>query len=263
MDNFLLQKTKLLLLKKIKMLPQIAIITGSGIKLFYDFKPLFQIKYNHMPFLENANKSTVIGHEGKLKLYKIKDKTILVFSGRRHLYEGLSFTKVVSNVKLAYELGVRKLIITNAAGGINKKFKVGDLMLITGFINLMQPTERGVLDRITQKPYKIKTKLNSLLTAYSLQLKLRTGIYAAFCGPSYETYSEIKFLQSLGTSAIGMSTIPEMISAKSLGVDFAGISIISNVWHSQHKPSHKEVVNQVSKANKKLDNLILRLLVDL
>lgn len=247
------------------MLPQIAIITGSGIKLFGDYESAFSINYNHLPVFKDSNRRDgepvrrqigVKGHEGKLKLYKIKDTTILVFSGRRHLYEGYNFIDVVMNVRLAYELGIQKIIITNAAGGLNnksKKFKTGDLMLITGFIDLMQKTERGILSGITQRPYKIKTKLTS-------HLNIKKGIYAGVLGPTYETYSEIKLLKELGASAVGMSTVPEMICAKSLGMDYAGISVISNVWDKKHKPSHKEVIQAVSRANKKLEDLLFSLL---
>lgn len=123
----------------------------------------------------------------------------------------------------------------------------------------MQPTERGVLSAIVEPAKKINTKLTKLISN-KFKGKIKTGTYAANIGPSYETYSEIKLLQLLGASAIGMSTIPELICAKSLGIDFAGISIISNVWNKRHKPSHKEVLKNVSKANDKLNDLILRLI---
>ena len=132
-------------------------------------------------------------------------------------------------------------------------------MLITGFIDLMQPTERGILSGITQPAKIIKSKLSNLLSK-KFKREMKSGIYAGVLGPSYETYSEIKLLQSLGAHAVGMSTIPEIICAKSLGLDFAGISAISNVWNQRHKPSHKEVLKNVSKANEKLNNLILKLL---
>ncbi len=260
MNDFLLKR-----FKQFKAAPQIAIITGSGIKLFRDKEPILEVKYNKLPSLQTSeprhpqtSKSKVKGHEGKLKLYKIKNKHILVFSGRHHLYEGLSFNNVTANVRLAYKLGIKKIIITNAAGGINKNFKAGDLMLLTGFIDLMQSTERGILSGISQLPQKIQTNLNTALLKHCKK-NLKTGVYAGVLGPSYETYAEIKLLQSLNTSAVGMSTVPEMICAKSLGLDYAGISLITNVWNQRHKPSHKEVLEQAEKANKKLDNLILAL----
>jgi len=260
MNNFLLQKTKVFLLKKFNVIPQVAIITGSGIKLFRNYKPIDSIKYSRLPFLNQNLVTKVKGHEGLLKLYKIKKKNIIVFSGRQHLYEGVSFSKVVKNVKLAYELGIRKIIITNAAGGINRKFKAGDLMLITGFIDLMQSTERGILNGITEPPAKIKSKLTSKLKARSPELKIKHGIYAGMLGPTYETQAEIKLLKNLGASAVGMSTVPELICAKSLGMDYAGISVISNVWKKGHKPSHEKVLRNVKIANKRLDRLILELL---
>ena len=274
MNDFLLKR-----FKKLKISPQIAIITGSGIKLFRDKESIFEIKYSKLPVIarskatkqshkhykdykiasllaRNDMEISVKGHEGVLKLYKIKNKDVIVFSGRHHLYEGLNILEVTANVRLAYNLGIQKIIITNAAGGINTNFQAGDLMLITGFIDLMQSTERGILSGITQPPYKIRTNLTTLISK-TFKGKIKSGIYAGVLGPSYETFAEIKLLKSLGASAVGMSTIPEIICAKSLGMDYAGISVISNVWTLNHKPSHKDVLEQVKKANEKLDNLIL------
>lgn len=245
MNNFLLKQ-----LKKIKAAPQIAIITGSGITLFRDKDPIFEV---------NCGVS-VKGHEGKIKLYKTNNKHILVFSGRRHLYEGLSFSDVTSNVRLAYKLGVKKIIITNAAGGINKNFKAGDLMLITGFIDLMQTTERGILSGIIQPPFKIKSSLTKKISN-TFKSTVKKGVYAGMLGPSYETFAEIRLLQLLGVSAVGMSTVPEIICAKSLGLDYAGISVISNIWDPGHTPSHKKVLEQVKKTNEKLNDLVLKLIL--
>ncbi|OGI18302.1 MAG: hypothetical protein A3B68_04505 [Candidatus Melainabacteria bacterium RIFCSPHIGHO2_02_FULL_34_12] len=261
MNTLLLKKTRQYLLKKFNVIPQIAIITGSGIKLFENCKLLFSIKYNNLPFLHSKNRTggspvrryAIKGHEGLLKLFKVKNKNVLVFSGRKHLYQGLDITDVSANIKLANEIGVKKIIITNAAGGISKKFKTGDLMLIDSYIDLMQSTERGILSGITLPPAKIKTNLTS-------KLRIKKGTYAGVLGPSYETYSEIKLLQLLKADAVGMSTIPEIICAKSLGMDYAAISVISNSWSKKHKPSHKEVLHNVNKANKKLNDLILRLI---
>lgn len=210
------------------------------------------------PYIHLSSKN-VKGHEGLLKLFSINNKGILVFSGRKHLYEGLSFRDVVTNVRLCYELGIKNLIITNAAGGINTKLKAADLMLITGFLNLMQPSERGLLDGITQKIVLVKSNL-TVIVKKLLGNKIKTGIYAAVKGPTYETFSEINLLRTLGCSSVGMSTIPEMICAKSLGLNFAAISVISNIWSKIHKPSHKEVIETVSKANKKLNDLIVNLI---
>ena len=132
-------------------------------------------------------------------------------------------------------------------------------MLTTGFLNLMQPTERGLLPGIIQPPAVIKSNLTNIIKK-NFKKRIKTGIYAALAGPTYETFSEITLLKKLGASAVGMSTIPEIICAKSLGIDFAAISIISNIWNKTHKPSHKEVLKAVSKANKKLNGLILILI---
>ncbi len=257
MSRLLIDKTKSILLKKIDLIPRFAIITGSGVKVFKEYTPIFEISYTKLPVWKK--KLEIKGHESMLKLYRIKDIPILVFSGRHHLYQGYDIPDVVSNIKLAYELGIKKIIITNAAGGIKKSFTTGSLMLITGFINLMQSTERGTLSSITQIPVKIKTPLTELIEK-KFKLTIEKGIYAANIGPTYETYSEIKLLQDLGASAIGMSTIPEMICTKSLNLDFAGISIISNAWNPTHKPSHLDVLKAVTSANDKLNSLLHKII---
>lgn len=266
MNKELIKKTKLFLLKKFNVSPQIAIITGSGINIFKEYTPLFAIKYTDLPVWSNQKKQNstfqaqkIKGHEMLLKLYKINKKSVLVFCGRHHLYEGLSINDVVLNVRLAYELGVKKIITTNAAGGINKEFKVGDLMLITGFINFMQSTERGTLSTICQPPTQIKSDLTKLIQK-NFKTNLRAGIYAGVLGPSYETHSEIRLFKNLGADAVGMSTIPEIICAKSLLMNYAAISVISNIWNNKHKPSHQEVVKHVNNASDKLDKLICNLM---
>lgn len=256
------KKTKQFLLKKIKIKPHLAIIGGSGIKLFPNHSPILVINYTdllHSSLISYDSSLKVKGHEGKLKLFKIKDKHILIFAGRKHLYEGMDITQVITNVRIAYDLGIKNLIVTNAAGGINSKFKPGDLMLITGFIDLMQSTERGVIGALIQKPAKVKSKLNNFIKKISKN-KIKYGIYAGMLGPSYETFAEIKLLKLLGADAVGMSTIPELICAKSLRLNATGISIISNIWSKTHKPSHEEVLRNVQKANEKFNDLILKIL---
>ena len=258
MESLLFQKTAKILLKRFNAIPQLAIITGSGIKLFKNQEPLFQTKYTSLPLWSKQKTHAIQGHEGVLKLYKVNGKNILTFSGRRHLYESLNVSEVISNIRLAYELGVKKVIITNAAGGINKKLQTGDLMLITGFINLMQGNERGILDGISIPARRISTKLTRKLHKMFIK-QIKSGVYAGALGPSYETYSEIRLLQKLKADAVGMSTIPEMICAHSLRMDYAAISVISNAWSKTHKPSHKEVLKHVNKANDKLNDLIVKL----
>lgn len=260
MNNLSFKKNKTILIEKLNSDPQLAIITGSGVKLFEDTKPLFSISYSKLKKQRSkeVKKQRVIGHEGKLKIYEVSRKNVLVFAGRKHLYQGFNIVEVISNVRFAYELGIKKLLITNAAGGIKKNLNVGDLMLITGFIDLMQPTERGLLSSIIQPPQNISTKLNKQI--FSIEKNIKKGIYAGVKGPTYETFAEIQLLQNLGASAVGMSTIPEIICASSLGIDFAAVSVISNVWNKNHKPSHKDVLHNVKKANEKLNNLVLKLL---
>lgn len=257
MNKHLLKKSRDLVLKKFNVNPQIAIITGSGIKLFKDYNPICKIKYSDLPVFPKSNSKskngTVKGHNRELLLYKVENKNILIFSGRFHMYEGLSFEDVTAHILLANSLGIKKVLVTNAAGGINKKLKAGDLMLIDSFIDLMQSTERGVLSGIIEKPKKVSNKFQRQVQKLG---KLKTGTYAGMHGPTYETYSEIKLLKTLGADAVGMSTVPEIICGNSLNLDITGISIISNVWDLKHKPSHLEVLENVKKANNKLNQLV-------
>jgi purine-nucleoside phosphorylase len=185
--------------------------------------------------------SSVPGHEGKLVFGKIgmpdgTKKDILVFQGRIHFYETRDLSKTLIPIVVAHKLGIRRLIITNAAGGMNPLFSAGDLMLIQDFINT---TSENPLFGLTANYRKINDFDHIILSnflidrarsiANDLGIALRVGIYCWVKGPSYETAAEIQMLRRMGGDAVGMSTVPEIIAAKRLGIDCVAISCITNM----------------------------------
>ncbi|MBX7046883.1 MAG: purine-nucleoside phosphorylase [Ignavibacteria bacterium] len=196
-------------------------------------------------------------HKRRIIKGTINGKPVVVFEGRSHFYEGYTCGQVFQNVNKALELGVRDLIITNAAGGVNLTFQVSELMLITSHIDLM--------NRRTFLPNSIcynHTSLNKILTlAKDCNIKLRRGAYAAFSGPSYETKSEINLLRKIGADAVGMSTIPEILYAKQNGINVTGISCITNLLRvsPNGKTEHSEVVDAGERAYPNFSKLLIEI----
>lgn len=179
----------------------------------------------------------------KLKIFKgkIGGKSIAIFTGRRHYYEGYSLDKILENIRIAKELGIEFLIVTNAAGGINKNFNVTDLMLINSHINFLKiklprNSNFNIYDHETITRVRTFAKEN--------KIGLKSGSYCCMTGPVYESRSEIRFLSRLGVDAVGMSTVPEVIYANSLGIRTIAISCITNVVseQSKHITAHEEVI---------------------
>jgi len=193
-------------------------------------------------------------HKRKIIKGTINKKPIVVFEGRSHFYEGYECHKVLSNVDMAKELGVKTLIITNAAGGVNLNFKVADLMLITSHMDLMNRHAFIPNTGCFHHP-----SLNKILSiARDNNIKLRRGTYAALSGPAYETQSEISLLRKIGADAIGMSTIPEILYAKNNDINVIGISCITNLLRLSPggKTDHAEVVEAGISAYKNFSHLI-------
>lgn len=181
-------------------------------------------------------------------------KDVIVFSGRRHFYEGYTTEEILFFVKMAHENGVKLLIVSNAAGGINPSLKISDLMVITSFVNLMKLTFPGKIC-ITHDSRK-----NGILKEIGLssKLNLKFGTYCCNSGPAYETRSEIKFFKKYGIDAIGMSTAPEIIAARNLGIEVLGISCISNTLseNTEFETNHEEVVLACNSAYGRFSKLI-------
>lgn len=231
--------------------PEFGLILGSGLGGIADkIENTISIDYHDIP---NFPVSTVCGHKGCLVMGKLEGKNVVCMQGRFHFYEGYSMKQVAFPVYVMQALGVKKLFVTNAAGGINNSFSPGDLMLISDHINLM-----GTNPLIGKNDDEIGPRFPSMTEAYdadlmhfakkaasNLSIELKTGVYAALSGPSYETPAEIKFLRTIGADAVGMSTVPEVIAANHCGLKVLGISCITNMASgTTGKPlSHSEVMN--------------------
>lgn len=254
--------------------PKIAIILGSGLgELAEEVKDQrIEIPYEEIP---NFPKSTVEGHAGKLIIGRIYDKDVIMMQGRFHYYEGYDLQEVAFPILVFALMGVNELIVTNAAGGINKKLLPPDLMLITDQINLLNMSPlRGINSELLGGE-----RFPSMSEAYSLRLRniakevatskeydtkidLKEGVYAFMTGPQYETNAEVKMLEIIGADAVGMSTVPEVIMANELGMEVLGITCITdniNIPNS-NPPSHKEVIENAEKASKAFIQLIMRIL---
>lgn len=236
----------------IKLIPKIGLVLGSGLGDFGTrVKSLSTIHASEIP---GYPRSSVQGHSEKLIFGYLQKGTtrslpLVVFQGRIHYYETESIEQVIFPIILAYKLGVRKLILTNAAGGINNRFSVGDLMIINDVIQLaflaIPPSTRGSF--FPKKKYD--SIFDKRMQAITLQcavengISLNQGTYCWLKGPSYETAAEIRMLKRLGADAVGMSTVPEVIAAKRLGMKTVGISLISNLAAgiSTTKLTHSEV----------------------
>ena len=213
--------------------PEVGIILGSGLGDFASEFSAVSIPYSEIPGFES---STVKGHAGMLVFAEINGKKVVLMRGRYHFYEGHSMQTVVYPVKVMKKLGVKSIIITNAAGGINPSFEPGDLMLITDHINLMGTNPLIGLNDDTlgtrfpdmSEIYKTKLIKTAEAEAKKLDINIKKGVYAAFTGPSYETPAEIKMLSMMGADVVGMSTIPEAIVANYCGMNVLGISCVSN-----------------------------------
>ncbi len=241
--------------------PEIGIVLGSGLGEFANTvskKNIFN--YSDIPHFK---KVSIKGHAGKLVFGKIQNKTIVILQGRYHFYEGHDIKDIVFPIRVLCGMGIEKIILTNAAGGINPKFKPGDLMVIHDHINLM-----GINPLKGENDERMGPRFPDMSNVYdkelieiilgignSLGLKLKTGVYAALMGPSYETPSEIKMLSILGADVVGMSTVPEAIVARHMGVKVAGISCITNLAAGISKSplNHKEVTET---ANRVKNNFI-------
>ena len=247
--------------------PEICIVLGSGLGDLADTYCEFAIPYDKIP---GFAKSTVEGHKGQLVFAQINKRNVVMMQGRNHFYEGHSMQDVTYPIKVMKKLGVKTVIITNAAGAINKSFRPGDLMVITDHINLMGtnpligPNDPDLGVRFPDMSEVYNKNLIKIVDAAGrlLKIDLKHGVYVATTGPSYETPAEIKMARFMGGDAAGMSTVPEAIVANYCGMKVIGISCISNfaTGISSKKLSHEEVIETTEKVKAKFKELILLLL---
>jgi purine-nucleoside phosphorylase len=219
---------------RVQSVPDVAIVLGSGLGAFADrLEGATRMSYEDIP---HWPASRVVGHAGTLIAGRAAGRRIAVLAGRAHFYEGHPLTTVTFGVRVLGQLGVKVLLITNAAGGINTSFAPGTLMAIDDHINLMgsnplvgpNDDRFGVRFPDMTEVYSKRLRAVADRAAAAAGIALRHGIYVALHGPSYETPAEIRFLRTIGADAVGMSTVPETIVARHMGIEVLGISCITN-----------------------------------
>ncbi|WP_051236483.1 purine-nucleoside phosphorylase [Paenibacillus pinihumi] len=257
-------ETKQYLLAKIQQAPSIGLVLGSGLGVLADqiSNPVI-IPYHEIPHFPL---STVEGHAGQLVIGQLSGRTVAAMQGRFHYYEGHSLAAVTYPIRVMKAIGVQQIIVTNAAGGIDPAFHPGDLMLIQDHINmtgqnpLIGPHIETFGVRFPDMSEAYSKTLITLAkeTAAKHQIHVVEGVYAGMPGPSYETPAEIRLLGQLGASAVGMSTVPEVITARHAGIEVLGISCISNLAAgiSRFALTHEEVMETTEKSKGKFLRLV-------
>ncbi|MED3842462.1 purine-nucleoside phosphorylase [Geobacillus stearothermophilus] len=250
MDRQAIEKTSGHLRSLMPTPPEIGLILGSGLGVLADeIEEAVRIPYEDIP---GFPVSTVEGHAGRLIYGRLEGATVVAMQGRFHYYEGYSLQEVTFPIRVMKALGVRELIVTNAAGGINERFQPGDFMIISDHINLLGtnpligPNDPELGPRFPDMTEAYSRRLRELAkeTAARLGVRVHEGVYVANTGPSYETPAEIRMIRTLGGDAVGMSTVPEVIVARHGGIEVLGISCISNMaaGMSDAPLHHDEVV---------------------
>jgi purine-nucleoside phosphorylase len=248
--------------------PAFGIILGSGLGgLSKSIGNAVRIPFGEIPGFPEA---TVAGHEGAVIVGSLRGREIVALSGRFHMYEGHPAALAAFPVRVFHALGAHDLFVSNAAGGISSKLAVGDLMMISDHLNLMGTnplvgeSREGEI-RFPDMTDAYNPGLRWLLrtTAESLDIKLKEGVYAGLLGPSYETPSEVKMLRLLGADAVGMSTVPEVIMARALGMRVAGVSVITNAAAGVTGAalSHAEVLETTTRVSAAFESLVTEFLV--
>ena len=248
--------------------PTTAIILGTGLgQLASEITDTLEIPYEQIP---NFPVSTVEGHSGKLIFGKLGGVDILAMKGRFHYYEGYSMKEVTFPVRVMYELGIKTLFVSNAAGGMNPGFKIGDLMVITDHINFFPehplrgknfPTGPRFPDmHQTYDPLLIKMAFD---IAREKKIRLQYGVYVGLQGPTFETPAEYKMYRILGGDAVGMSTVPEVIVAHHCGIKTFGVSVITDLggFDVPVEVSHEEVQEAANKAQPLMTEIMRELII--
>jgi purine-nucleoside phosphorylase len=259
------------LLEQTLLRPKIGVVLGSGLGAFADeLSDAARVPYLQIP---SFPRSTAIGHAGQMVIGKSGDVVVAAMQGRVHLYEGYSAEQVAFPVRVLGRMGVKALIITNAAGGINTKYKQGALVVISDHINLQgQNPLVGANDErfgprfpdMTQAYWKPYREI-AMEAARKLGQTLHEGVYAGLLGPSYETPAEIRYLRTIGADLVGMSTIPEVITARHMGMKVLGISCVTNMAAGilDQPLNHQEVLDTTERVKGEFAALLRGVLLDL
>ncbi|MCM1005138.1 MAG: purine-nucleoside phosphorylase [Prevotella sp.] len=241
---------------RVEKLPKIGIILGTGLGQLVDhIKIVAEIPYKEIP---DMPVSTVEGHSGKLIFGYLGEKYVMAMQGRFHYYEGYDMKQVTFPVRVMRNLGVETLFVSNAAGGMNKDFRVGDIMIITDHINLFPENplrgknydELGTRFPAMTEPYDHDLIAKADAIAAEKNIRVMHGVYVGTPGPTFETPAEYEYFRIIGGDAVGMSTVPEVIVAKHAGMKVFGVSVITDLGGKDIKevPTHEEVQKAAVKA---------------
>ena len=258
-------------LSKIKVLPEIGIILGSGLgSLADEITNAVSIPYEDIPYF---SKSDAVGHANELVIGELEGKVVAAMKGRYHYYEGYSLQEVTFPVRVLQALGIEKLVITNACGAVNTEFNPGELMLITDHINLVGSNpligknndELGPRFTDVSEVYNRELRAIASKVAQEKGITLREGVYGWWSGPVYETPAEIRMIRVLGGDAIGMSTVPEATVAVHAGLKVLGVSCLTNMACGilDEPLSHEEVLEVAAKSRNMFVDLIKGILKEI
>jgi purine-nucleoside phosphorylase len=265
--NYITEAASYILSQLSEQNPKVGLILGSGLGVLGDeIEQAVNIPYENIPHFP---KSTVAGHKGQLVIGQLEGNTVIAMQGRFHYYEGYTMEQVTFPVRVMKEIGVEKLFVTNAAGGINESFDPGDLMIIEDHINMMGnnpligPNDEELGPRFPDmsQAYNRELIAHAEQCAKDLELSIQKGVYIGNTGPSYETGAEIRMLRTLGGDAVGMSTVPEVIVANHTGLKVLGISCISNMAAGilDQPLSHDEVMETTEKVRQNFLDFVKRI----
>ncbi len=248
--------------------PEVGIILGTGLGGFVDSIDVeYRLEYKDIP---NMPVSTVEGHKGCLIFGTVAGRKVVAMQGRFHYYEGYAMSQVTFPVRVMALLGIKYLFVSNAAGGVNTSFCVGDLMIITDHINLLpnpligpNMAEFGPRFVDMHDCYNHEVIAKATAIAEREAIKLQYGVYVGTTGPTFETQAEYRYFKAIGGDAVGMSTVPEVIVARHMGVPCFGVSVITNCGLSDEKGDHEDVQLQGKKAGVRMSRLFTELIREL
>jgi purine-nucleoside phosphorylase len=263
------QETVSFIQSKFSFTPEYGVILGSGLGGFTeDIQIEFSIPYSEIP---NFPISTVQGHKGALVFGTIGSKKVVAMQGRFHYYEGYDMKQVTFPVRVMKILGVTKLIVSNASGGVNPNYKIGSVILIKDHINMMpEHPLRGKNDERfgprflnMSEPYSKSMIQKAKEIAASSQIDVKEGVYMALQGPTFETLSEYRMVKNIGADCVGMSTVPEVIVARHMDMEVFGLSVITDMGDEENieEVNHLEVLKAAEKAEPSVRKLIKELII--
>ncbi|MFN4284746.1 MAG: purine-nucleoside phosphorylase [Lacibacter sp.] len=251
--------------------PAVGVVLGSGLGNFTsELQVEAEVPYGDIPHFPV---STVEGHKGKLVFGTLGDKRVVVMAGRFHYYEGYAMQEVVYPIRVMKYLGIQQLILSNAAGGVNKQFQVGDLMIIRDHISQFMPnplvgkneTELGPRFPDMSAPYNKALIDKARQIAERLEIAVHEGVYVGVTGPTFETPSEYKMILAIGGDAVGMSTVPEAIAAVHMGLPVFAMSVITDlgIREEENTITHEEVLQAAQAAEPKMTAIVKQLIMEL